>query len=312
MPLGDSITGSPGCWRALLWQKLVNTPYDMSKINFVGTQTPPGCGITYDGDSEGRGGTLVTDTATSGYLVTALQANYADIVLMHYGTNDCWNSRGTPAIINAYTTLLGQMRASNPKIILIIAQIIPMAPSGCTACPGNVIDLNSNIPAWAANYTTAQSPIIVVDQWTGFNTTTDTQDGVHPTDPVGITKIANKFYPAVVQAFGIAGLQPNSTTSSTSTATTKISTTTSTTTTTTTTKISTTTSSTTKTSTTTTLSSTTKATSTTTIKSSTTTPTTTTTATSTSCTVRWGQCGGIGFSGPTSCCGGYTCTYSND
>ncbi|KAJ1556983.1 hypothetical protein HK096_009741 [Nowakowskiella sp. JEL0078] len=157
-----------------------------------------------------------------------------------------------------------------------------MSPSGCTACPGNVIDLNSNIPAWAAKYTTAQSPIIVVDQWTGFNTATDTKDGVHPTDPVGITKIANKFYPAVIQAFGIAGLQPNFMTSSTSTTTkTKTSVANST--------------------------PLTTQTSTTTI-----TVITTKTTSSNSCAVHWSQCGGTGFSSPSSCCGGYTCTYLND
>jgi hypothetical protein len=26
----------------------------------------------------------------------------------------------------------------------------------------------------------------------------------------------------------------------------------------------------------------------------------------------WGQCGGQGWSGPTTCVSGYTCTYSND
>ncbi|MEV4393773.1 hypothetical protein [Nonomuraea sp. NPDC049607] len=36
------------------------------------------------------------------------------------------------------------------------------------------------VPAWAAATTTAQSPVTVVDQWTGFSTGTDTYDGVHP------------------------------------------------------------------------------------------------------------------------------------
>ena len=54
MPLGDSITGSPGCWRALLWNRLRNTGY--TNIDFVGTLPPQGCGIAYDGENEGHGG----------------------------------------------------------------------------------------------------------------------------------------------------------------------------------------------------------------------------------------------------------------
>ena len=40
MPLGDSITGSPGCWRALLWQDLTDAGY--TNIDFVGTLPPAG------------------------------------------------------------------------------------------------------------------------------------------------------------------------------------------------------------------------------------------------------------------------------
>ncbi|GAA3431706.1 hypothetical protein [Kutzneria kofuensis] len=35
MALGDSITGSPGCWRALLWKHLQDTGH--TNIDFVGT-----------------------------------------------------------------------------------------------------------------------------------------------------------------------------------------------------------------------------------------------------------------------------------
>jgi len=53
-------------------------------------------------------------------------------------------------------------------------------PSGCTECAARVVAFNNAIPAWAANKTTSASPITVIDLWTGFNTTTDTYDGVHP------------------------------------------------------------------------------------------------------------------------------------
>ncbi|CEO59739.1 Putative Endo-1,4-beta-xylanase [Penicillium brasilianum] len=44
---------------------------------------------------------------------------------------------------------------------------------------------------------------------------------------------------------------------------------------------------------------------------STTTTTTSSTSTSTAVAAHWGQCGGSGWTGPTVCASGYTCTYSN-
>jgi hypothetical protein len=74
-----------------------------------------------------------------------------------------------------------------------VAKILPMNPSGCTECAQRVINLNNAIPAWAKNKTTSASPITVVDLWTGFNTATDTGDGVHPNES-GNAKIAASYY----------------------------------------------------------------------------------------------------------------------
>lgn len=192
MPLGDSITGSPGCWRALLWNNLQNAGY--TNIDFVGTQPPQGCGIPYDGDNEGHGGALATNIVSLNELPGWLSATNPDVVLMHLGTNDVWSSLSPSTILAAYTTLIGQMRANNPSMKILVAQIIPMNPSGCTTCAQGVVALNAAIPAWASSLSTAQSPITVVDQWTGFDDSTDTGDGVHPND-AGNQKMASKWFP---------------------------------------------------------------------------------------------------------------------
>jgi lysophospholipase L1-like esterase len=197
MPLGDSITGSPGCWRALLWNMLQNAGY--TNIHFVGTLPPQGCGIPYDGNNEGHGGALATGIVSQNLLPGWLAATNPDIVMMHLGTNDVWNGSFTTAqILAAYTTLVQQMRANNPAMKILVAQIIPMNPSGCSYCAQGVVNLDAAIPAWATSLTTAQSPIVVVNQWTGFNDATDTVDGVHPND-AGNQKIASKWYPALTQ-----------------------------------------------------------------------------------------------------------------
>src|SRR3954470_19022860 len=80
MPLGDSITGSPGCWRALLWNDLQNNGF--TSIDFVGTLPPQGCGIAYDGDNEGHGGILATNIADQNLLPAWLGATPPHTVIM--------------------------------------------------------------------------------------------------------------------------------------------------------------------------------------------------------------------------------------
>ena len=46
MPLGDSITAGPGCWRAFLWDQLQRAGY--TNIDFVGTQNSGGCAVPLD------------------------------------------------------------------------------------------------------------------------------------------------------------------------------------------------------------------------------------------------------------------------
>jgi lysophospholipase L1-like esterase len=192
MPLGDSITGSPGCWRALLWNKLQDAGY--TNIDFVGTLPPQGCGVPYDGDNEGHGGILATNIASQNQLPAWLSATSPDIVLMHLGTNDVWSNIAPAKILDAFTTMVGQMRASNPDMKVLVAQILPMNPANCAECAQRVVDFNAQIPAWAKSVSTAQSPVTVVDQWTGFDDATDTVDGVHPND-AGIAKMSAKWYP---------------------------------------------------------------------------------------------------------------------
>jgi lysophospholipase L1-like esterase len=194
MPLGDSITGSPGCWRAVLWNRLQDAGY--TDVDFVGTLGPQGCGQTYDGDNEGHGGELVTNTAAQNLLPARLAATRPDIVVMHFGTNDVWSNIAPDRILAAYTKLVEQMRASNPDMKVLVAQIIPMNPSTCAECARRAVELNARIPAWAQATGTSRSPVTVVDQWTGFSTATDTYDGVHP-NAAGDAKIAARWYPAL-------------------------------------------------------------------------------------------------------------------
>jgi lysophospholipase L1-like esterase len=201
MPLGDSITAGPGCWRAFLWNQLQITGY--TNIDFVGgVADGGGCnsGFTYDFDHEGHSGFSATGIADNNQLPPWLSASRPDIVIMHLGTNDMW--AGFIPLQNkltAITKLVGQMRASNANMKIVVAQIIPMSPSNCPTCAADVVAFNNALPNWAAGLTTAQSPIFLADVWTGFDVVADTYDGVHPVTS-GFVKMANRFFPVVAQA----------------------------------------------------------------------------------------------------------------
>ncbi|MDG4766672.1 cellulose binding domain-containing protein [Solwaraspora sp. WMMD406] len=207
MPLGDSITAGPGCWRALVWDQLRRAGH--TDIDFVGSASDGGScnyGFSYDPDHEGHGGFSAVGIANNNQLPPWLAAADPDIVVMHLGTNDLWGGwQSMDTIMAAFTTLVGQMRAHNPDMKLLVAQIIPH--HGCATCPADTVTLNSRIVGWAAGLTTTRSPIAVVDQWTGFDAATDTGDGVHPND-AGFRKMADRFAPAIARLLGTATPTP--------------------------------------------------------------------------------------------------------
>jgi hypothetical protein len=195
MPIGDSITMAT-CYRARLAEILDKK--HKGDYDFVGTQKNGGCNIV-DQDNEGHGGYLVTQHTSE--FASWAAANKVDVMLLHFATNDCWNSISPTKILAAYTTLVTEFRKKSPNAVFLAAQLIPLTPTGCDPCPNNVKTFNAAIPAWAAMTTTAQSPVIVVDEWTGYDSATDNRDGVHPNDTTGSTKMAEKWDDALEPLF---------------------------------------------------------------------------------------------------------------
>ncbi len=219
--VGDSITQST-CWRALLWQRLSQD--FAGRFDLVGSHTSDsGCTPAgYDQDNEGYGSALVTEVAASvtanrtcnpacptlADLAGRFMQSPADVALMHFGTNDVWNGIPADTIVNAYSAVVGALRGSNPNVVILVSQIIPMnvtnaTCTGCTCanCATAIPALNTRILAWAAENTTTASPIRVVDQYTGFDATQDNRDGVHPTNTTGSQKMADKWYEALAPLF---------------------------------------------------------------------------------------------------------------
>jgi lysophospholipase L1-like esterase len=201
MPFGDSITAT-GCWREKFLLKLADGGY---QVDMVGSNKQKQCNES-DADNEGHSSKLITQEKDN--VAGWAQANPADVVLFHWGTNDVWKSSlisddYVSEVLAAYATAVDGLRSGNPNVIVIVAQIIPLSPSNgsCSACPNNVQKLNAAIPAWASTKSTTASPVLVADLWSGFDPATGTQDGAHPYTATGVEHMASRWYEAFETLF---------------------------------------------------------------------------------------------------------------
>jgi acyl-CoA thioesterase I len=105
-------------------------------------------------------------------------------VLIHLGTNN--------ASIEELGAIIDRLRAVNDVVVVLLAQIIPRRDE-----LARVRRLNALIPALAAQRSSARSPVLVVDQFTGFDMSTDLEDNAHPNDR-GDRKMADRWYEALV------------------------------------------------------------------------------------------------------------------
>jgi lysophospholipase L1-like esterase len=201
-PMGDSITAGNGehaTYRRPLWKSLQALH---ANVDFVGSMhdnnTGPPPYSDYDWDNEGHGGYTAEQLAARlpDWMLTY---EPPDIVLLHIGTNDINQGDTTSVILDDITSILGAIRARNPRAIILLAQIIGMTSSSFT---DKARDLNAAIPAFAAAHSTAQSPIRVVDQMTTFNPGTMTFDGTHPND-TGEAEMASVWLAALRPLLGL-------------------------------------------------------------------------------------------------------------
>jgi hypothetical protein len=177
------------CWRAFLWRELHTN--NITNFDFVGQQnTGPDCSVPgYDKDLQApQDGIIITNIPASTY-AGWFKANTPQIALMHFGGADLLANMPVAGVMAAYSTILAQMRLANPNIVLLIAQ---HTPEGKPA----VVTLNADIAKWAADNSTAQSPVIAVDLYTGI-LPSDQSDGVH-LNLSGSQKVADRWYAALV------------------------------------------------------------------------------------------------------------------
>jgi lysophospholipase L1-like esterase len=196
MCIGDSITqadANHASWRRLLWHRLTDADYD---VDFVGSLTLNHNGAEnpqpdFDLDHEGRWGWKIDQVLN--VIDTPLSLYRPDMVLVHLGSNDMFKGDLVANAIQELSQLIDKIRQANPKAIILIAQVIPTNRSDRNE---RIVEFNSALPDLIGQKKNSQSPVIIVDQYEGFDGKTDTYDGVHP-DESGEDKMAVKWFDAL-------------------------------------------------------------------------------------------------------------------
>ncbi|BDI32088.1 hypothetical protein CCAX7_41390 [Capsulimonas corticalis] len=221
MCIGDSITAgnnSPS-YRWPLFQRFAWAGY-APNIQFVGPYT--GGSNTSDSVPNPQDGAVVNGqtfhshhAAIWGFTSAAIANGFApggaatgyapDIAIIHLGTNDFYidgnaqdsyqrNYLTNPqATTGNYATIVSELRQENPNVVILVSQLISRVGDLCVSP-----QINAAIPAWAAANTTSNSPIIVVDQYGGYDAYRMNQsDGTHPATD-GEDFMAQNYFNAIL------------------------------------------------------------------------------------------------------------------
>ncbi len=211
--LGDSITHaetSQASYRYPLWKKLIDA--DIS-FDYVGTMTrnrgkgepphPDYKGRQFDKDHEGHfawrvdevlNGVPYTPDTGSGSLKDWLETYDVDIALVHLGTNDAFHRQSNDSTREELKAIVGTLRLDNPQVVVMLAQVIPTSRSPGDAAA--VVALNGVIQDVVTELHVEHAPVILVDQFSGFDAATDTYDAVHP-NAAGEEKMAQRWFEAI-------------------------------------------------------------------------------------------------------------------
>jgi acyl-CoA thioesterase-1 len=191
MPLGDSITESYQglhSYRFFLWRIAIGKGY---RIDLVGSQRGVHDGAPanrdFDMDHEGHWGWRADEVLAQihGWVSNASP----DFVLIHLGHNDLCQGKGIADTVNNVATIIDEIRIFNPKVRVLLAQVI----ASSQPCHSEIPLYNAELVTLAAAKSRPESPVIPVDQYRDFEPASMTWDGVHP-NAKGEARMADRWF----------------------------------------------------------------------------------------------------------------------
>ena len=192
LALGDSITqGGEGypSYRRNLWFLLQDAGYS---VDFVGSQKSFEGRVSsdledFDLDHEGHWAWELGEIDSR--LEDWLEDYTADIVLLHGGTNDFDRGQSNDSTILELDSIVDKLRNDNADVIILIAKIIPMKNKDTDS-------FNKRIAEFIELKDTDSSPVLMVDQYQGYDPISDNHDNYHP-NSIGEKKVAKKWFKAL-------------------------------------------------------------------------------------------------------------------
>jgi len=175
MPLGDSHTEGGRhhvSYRYDLWFDLIDAGFD---VDFVGNKSTtyddpnldlyPEYLTTFDRDHAGQWGARTDELVEPATFASA--SHQPDIVLLQAGGNDI-HQLGEAGIGNADAGLrdiIGGIRSVVPGVTILLGQTTPAKATNAEF----IVPLNDAIATVASDLDTTESPVLLVDHYTGFD-----------------------------------------------------------------------------------------------------------------------------------------------
>ncbi len=214
--LGNSITNGVdtfNSYRRDLWQMLHAGNYNFDLIgswnkHHVGSDAPV---PDFDMDNEGHSGWTFEQIlkppswdSARGNLHQWINTYSPDIVLMELGTNDVFQCRTIDQMFGNLNVIVYLLREKNKGVKIFLAQIPPLGKqwSDKKLCGNDttyaeaIVNFNKAIAVYAKQHSTKQSPVIVVDQFTGVDPSVDMFDDIHP-NTKGEKIMAERWFDAI-------------------------------------------------------------------------------------------------------------------
>src|SRR5690606_12995414 len=175
--LGDSITGSPGCWRAKVWAGLTDAGHE---VDMVGIRDLDECGGVRNAagelwDPEHAG---IAGATTAAMFVRIardglIEETAPHVVVMLLGTNDLWGRQSAEAVLPQFQVLLDAIRADAPAATVVVGTVLPLSAAACSDCQTQIDAVNAGLPAWAEAASRPESPVSLVAVHEGFDADAD-------------------------------------------------------------------------------------------------------------------------------------------
>ncbi|HYG22368.1 MAG TPA: GDSL-type esterase/lipase family protein [Verrucomicrobiae bacterium] len=191
LPLGDSVTSSfapNSSYRYWLWTILTRRGFD---VDFVGTQWGVAGGspgnTDFDQHHEGHPGWTTSDLLFSIESIAA--ATVPDIVLLDIGSNDVLEGIPASETRNNLVSIIDELRAVNPAVIVLLAQTTPYAGQS----KRGMSMLKAAVKSACKIQKRSGGRVGIVNLAASFSVKRDTIDGVHP-NVRGEQKIAVRYF----------------------------------------------------------------------------------------------------------------------